>query len=391
MKKVIIERANRLYQLPPEIFSFMKTEKAPSLIKRTELIDLGSFCWPQHFEDPDLRQVDIFTPASDERIDNLKEELAGWFSNYHGVRVNSRKEIFIGGSITSLLFQLALAFIDNGDIAFVPDIGLPVYRKVTSACGGEPISYQVSLKNNWQPDFEKLNSRLGRVACLLFLNNPHNPTGVILGEKDLEELLWLTGRENIIIVNDAAYQSLDGRKVTSLISIPGGKKGGVEVYSFSYMYGLPAMPFGFVVGNRDVISGLKQSASLIPQRIPDYFIDMAVTAIRQFPSNTLEKIRKDLRKSSIAANQLLDTLAFEKASIDTVPYVWAKVEKRIQSANMARTYYRRYRILCAPGYVFGDNGEGFVRFSLTADSEKYEKAISRIKRKKRLVKRVKEK
>jgi LL-diaminopimelate aminotransferase len=386
VKKIVIDKANRIYQLPPEIMSFMRSEMKPSLIKKTEVLDLATFRWPVLIDSDQLPDETGFRRAGKEKIEQLKEELAGWFLEYHKAKLNPLREIFIGGGITSTVLTLAQAFIDGGDIVFVPDIGVPLYRQATAACGGQPVSYVISQKNDWIPTFEKVNTRLGRVARFLFLNSPHNPTGAELSEKDLDNLVWLAGRENIAIVNDAAYQAISGRKHTSLMSIVGGKNVGIEVYSFAYLFGLPALPFGFAVGNRDIINGLQTASRLNPPYLPEFYVDMAIRAIRHFPTESIRAVRKSIDQSLAEAVSLLDMLGLEKTSSDAVPFVWAKLKRRSRSTTAAGLLYRRSRVLVAPGTGFGDSGRGFLRLSLTAPVEVYQAANARIKKKSRLLK-----
>jgi len=134
VKKVIVEKANRLYQLPPEIQSFVRPSGRRPLTRRTGVCDLATFRWPVDGDTAKQSQVAQFPPASKESLSRLKQELALWYAAAHRVKLNPAREVHIGGSITTLVFNLALAFIDNGDIAFVPDLGLPLYRKVITAC-----------------------------------------------------------------------------------------------------------------------------------------------------------------------------------------------------------------------------------------------------------------
>jgi len=387
-KKIIIDKANRLHQMPPDILSFIRTESLRPLLKKPKLIDLATFTWPVTYDSHSAPSAPELQPASSEQLNNLKEELIAWFATHHHVKLKSTKELFVGGGIRTLLFNLALSFLENGDIAFVPELGLPLYRKIVTACGGEPINYNVSAKNNWSPGFERLNTHLGRAARVLFLNSPHNPTGFELNEKEMAELAWLAGRENFLVVNDAAYQSLPERKPVSLLSAAGGRKVGVEIYSFSYQFGLPPLPFGFIAGNREVINAVKQSAGLLPSYIPAYYIDLALQAIRKFPSETLKKTRKQISRAASEANRLLSALSLEKAGSATVPFIWAEIAKREQNSTVtARQLYRRYRILTAPGTAFGESGQGFLRLSLTAAPEIYSEAAGRLKRKIKILKK----
>ncbi len=385
VKKVVIDRANRLYQLPPEILSFVPEESKRVILKRTDLLDLASFQWPVEFTAHDTLSMASLKPASKERLNNLKEEIVAWMAATHQVKLSGTHEVFIGNGISSTLFHLALAFVDQGDLTFVPDIGIPLYRKVTIACGGEPVGYAISSKNGWQPNFARVNTQLGRVARLLFLNSPHNPTGSELGEKELAELIWTAGRENILIVNDAAYQAVSGRKPISLLAVQAGRKVSVELYSFSYQFGLPPMPFGFAVGNRDVIAGIRTASSLFPVRIPDYFVDLALRGMRQASSEGLKTARSLFQQTQAEASNLLSVLSLESEGEATIPFIWARIDRRSHAATLARLLYRRSRILVAPGTSFGEKGEGYLRFALTTGPKAYADAAARVQKRLKLL------
>lgn len=386
IKKAVIEKANRLYQLPPDIFSFTREKSKPTRLKKMDLLDLARFNWPVEVESGSVAVKDMLTPAASQKIASLKETLAEWCSANFGVKLNPAKEIFVGGRLSNLLLLTALAFVDNGDIVFVPEVGLPLYKRVTTACGGEPVHYSVSAKNDWRPDFERINTRLGRVARLLFLNSPHNPTGVSLAEKEIENLVWMASRENIVIVNDAAYFSISSRTPASLLSVPGGKKVGVEVHSFSYLFGLPPLPFGFVIGNREVVSGLEMASRLMPMVLPTAYIDLALSMIRQYPGQGLLKVRERIQSSTAEATKLLSEMSLRKASHDTIPFMWAEISGRRHARTMASRLYRRSRILVAPGTALGDNAEGFLRLSLTALPETYQAARDRVRKRLNILK-----
>ncbi|MBK7142656.1 MAG: aminotransferase class I/II-fold pyridoxal phosphate-dependent enzyme [bacterium] len=389
IKKIVVDKADRLYQMPLDLASFIPSRQG-KLLRRPDTVDLGSFRWPLSFNDDYAIEPKALNPATPERINNLKEELAAWFLAKHQVKLVPEKEIYIGGSISSLVFGLALANLDNGDLAFVPDLGVPLYRKVIVACGGEAVGYSISPKNNWHPDFERINTRMGRVARLLFLNSPHNPTGAELSEKELANLVWLASKENTLVANDAAYQSVPSRLPLSLLAVEGAKRVGIELYSFSYTFGLAPLPFGFAVGNRDAISGLEAASSLMKPSIPEYFVELALRNIRQYPSESLKFVRNRVQQTSAEAASLIGLLSLDVSGFATVPYLWARIERRRSAATLARLLYRRTRIVTIPGTIFGENGQGFLRLSLTAGTEAYEEAASRVKKRASLVRGVEE-
>lgn len=382
VKKIIVEKANRLYQLPPDLLSFARPQKRLKLLKKTELLDLASFKWPIKPSDESIAGSPL-EPVGNDDMQAAKEALAEWYLSVHGAKLNPNKEIFVGSSISANLLGLAMAFIDHGDIAFVPGLGLPLYRRVVAACGGEAIAYAVMSQDGWRPNFERVGTRLGRVARVLFINMPHNPTGAELSEKEMANLVWLAAKENVMIVNDAAYQTMAERKSTSLMSVIGGKNVGVEVGSFAYHFGLPSLPLAFVVGNRDVVSGLKLSTRLMRPFLFTAHVRAALEAMRQYPNQSLQTARKIIAQTAAQVSTFMDTLNLEKAGYDSVPFVWARLPKRSPSTRAANRLLKRSRILIAPGAAFGEIGEGYLRLSLTADAEAYRQATERL-RKRRL-------
>ncbi|UCC45698.1 MAG: aminotransferase class I/II-fold pyridoxal phosphate-dependent enzyme [Candidatus Zixiibacteriota bacterium] len=381
VKKVLIDKANRVYQMPPSIADYIPYRKKPRLRGHQNLIDLASFGWPCSYDTlPPLNQEDL-KPASSEALAELKEELASWMSATSGVKLAPDQEICVGGTITSTVHDLSTAYVDFGDVALVPSLSVPLYRQAITVCGGEAISYTVTADDGWRPSFDRIQTRLGHIARLLFLNNPHNPTGAVLGDKEIAELIWAAGRANILIINDAAYRSVSERTAPSLLALEGGKKVGLEVNSFTYQFGMPALPFGFACGSRDIIQALKTVSRLRPVSIPSYFVSFALEAVRGYPSDNLNMVRKEFRKRAADAERFLELLSLEKRSFDTIPFVWARIERRGSSVSAARALYRRYGILSTPGTAFGDGGQGYLRFSLTPGSDAFEEASSRIKKK----------
>ncbi len=386
VKKVVIEKAERVYQLPPPLFTTLPKEKEKTLLKKTDILNFSKFSWPLEMEEELKLNADSSKPASASKLANLKHELAVWFEKQHEVQLDPDKEIYIGGGVRNLILNIGLAFIDRGELAFVPELGYPHYKRTVAACGGDTVSYRVSAKSDWLPDFSTLSSPIGRIARVLFLNSPHNPTGAVLNEKELNKLAAMASKENVIIINDAAYQSLSDTKPPSLLSVKGGTKIGAEVYSFSYLLGLPPLPFGFVAGHSEIINGLTQIASLSPQPVLNMFCDLALDAIRKFPNQPLKSMRRQISDSRAEAMKLFDLLELEPSGYNTVPFMWGRIAGRRSSVMAAKILYHGGKIVALPGSEFGENGEGYLRFSLMAPPETYVKAIQRIKKRHRLFK-----
>jgi len=384
VKKVLIDRADRFYQMPPDILDFARPLLGRPLLSGPEIINLGAFGWPVPFSDDTPVTLDSFKPASPDKLRQLRESLADWLTQYHESLPINPRDIYLGGGISSIIQLITLTFVDTGDVALVPSVGVPLYRQAVTAAGGVAVPYPLSARRNWLPDIDRMSTRIGQAARVLFVNSPHNPTGVDLDEQTFHAFVSLASRQNTLLVNDACYQSVPSRKPLSLLSIDGGRKVGLEVYSLAYLFGLPPIPFGFAVGHRSLISGLEQAGSVLRQYIPELFVDLAFDGLKSFPSRSLEQARKQFAASASAAQPFLEKLGLETASPLTIPFVWAQLPGRRNSVAFARMLLKRYRILVAPGSGFGDIGQGYVRLSLTAPKEQYAECTMRLSSRPRL-------
>ena len=107
-KKVVIEKANRLYQLPPEPDAFLPERRRRSLIRKTTVLELASFVWPIHADESRQVSAAAFGPADRDSIGRLKDALAAWYQTRFGARLNPEKEIYIGGNTSSIIVSLEI-------------------------------------------------------------------------------------------------------------------------------------------------------------------------------------------------------------------------------------------------------------------------------------------
>jgi LL-diaminopimelate aminotransferase len=377
IKRVILDKADRLYHFPFDLEDFFPRRTIKTAEKRVPTIDLGHFRWPVEPQLP-ASGSDPFEIAGEHDLAALKETLADWLSKEFGFRPDPRKELYISQGIRRIVFEVFQAFIEYGDVVLCPEPGVPFYRRLAISVCGVPVAYPISAKSNYKTPFTKLASNLGKAAKILIINNPSNPFGTLLDETELAELLRLASKQNLFVINDAAYCSLAEEKYVPLRSVRGGEKVGLEIFSIPFTFGLPYSPFGFAVGPPEVINGLEIIGKTIGRVIPKPWIDPAIKAIEGFPSEDLKKLNKRIDRSRHEAMHLIDKINCRHIGGQSGPFIWVKLPEKKQSGTYAATLLRRRRILALPGTAFGTTGEGFIRLSLTAGPEEYKEALSRL-------------
>ncbi len=376
IKKVILEKSDRLYHFPFDIEDFLPQKTLVRNPKRLPIIDLAKFRWIT--EGTGERIGSRGRLAGRDDIADFRIILSKWLKNEFGVKVFPGKEIYVGQGIRRMVFDACLAFVDHGDMVLCPEPGISFYRKMVIAAGGVPVTYPVSKNTDYKPSLKIISSNLGKAAKILFVNNPHNPTGVMLDRTDLSDLVRMASKMNIFIVNDAAYCSMAEEKYVSLLAVPGGLKTGLELFSIPFTFGLPYIPFGFAVGQPEIIRGLEISGKTIGNIIPLAWIERAAEAIGQYPSKELKDARKAVAETRHEAAGLVEKYGWEIVGGKSCPFLWIKIPGRRLAVTLAQTLLRRKGILVLPGNAFGESGDGHFRLSLTSSVEDYRQARQRL-------------
>jgi LL-diaminopimelate aminotransferase len=377
IKKVVLDKADRIFNFPFDLEDFFPRRAIKTGERKLPTIDLGHFTWP--ISPKVSPQTDSpLKMADDESLNRLKNTLAEWLYAEYGVKINARKEIYIGQGIRRIFLDFCLVFVDYGDIVLCPEPGMPFYRRVVIASGGVPVAYPISARTKFGPSLTRLPETLARSAKILILNNPNNPFATILDETRLAELVHFASRQNIFIINDAAYCSFSEERHCPVGSVPGGRKVCLEVFSIPYTFGLPYLPLGFAIGPPELISGLKRISKTTGLCFMETWLPLIKEAVEHYPSPELKSVRRNMDRSRLEAERLAEKMGWEIAGGKSGPFLWVKIPLRRQSGLHASALLRRKRILTLPGTAFGGIGEGYLRLSLTSLPEHYAEANRRI-------------
>jgi LL-diaminopimelate aminotransferase len=372
IKKLLLEKADRLYHLPPLVDDFLPRKTHRKMLGR-DIFDLARLNWPTL--PPDQAPEGSMRPASAGNILSLAEKTAEWYRNRYGGRVNPAREIFIGGSIRGILNLLALAYLNPGDLVLAPDPGVWHYRTAAVLASAETIPYHLSERHQFKPALSSISGNVARTARAMILNSPHNPSGAVLSKDNLSEILLLARRENMLLILDQAFDGLvEGEAPASLYSLPGGRRTAVELYSYAYNFGQPRPSCAFAVGQPAIIAALTRLAAAFGFALSEYQVNTALAACES-PMSALDNLKRKCANNRSHLDRLCEKLRLIPPEHRVGPFYWAKLPGRRQSRRFCRLIYLKAGILALPGDAFGENGEGFVRFSLMGETAVYSRVV----------------
>lgn len=233
-------------------------------------------------------------------------------------------------------------------------------------------------ENNFLPDLERIPKRVLLRAKLVFANYPNNPTSATAPVKFFKDLIRTASKYNIIVCHDASYTEIYyGKKPLSFMQIPGAKRVGIEFHSLSKTYNMTGWRIGFAVGNRKVLEGLGKIKTNLDSGVFQAIQEAAIAALHM-DNHALEGIRKTYKTRRDILYNGLKRLGLHAINPDATFYIWVKVPPRYNSMKFVTQMVSKAGVLATPGNGFGDAGEGYVRFALTAPENRIQEAVERI-------------
>ena len=161
------------------------------------------------------------------------------------------------------ILHITLAFVNVGEQVLVPNPGYPTYTSLSRLLGADPVPYDLSADNDWQPDFDTLEQMdLSRVK-LMWTNYPNMPTGGNARMETYKRLVEFARRHNIVVVNDNPYSFILNEKPISLLQVEGAKDCCIEFNSMSKSHNMPGWRVGMCMANPTFISWILKIKSNI--------------------------------------------------------------------------------------------------------------------------------
>ena len=310
----------------------------------------------------------------------LRKAMADFYHRWYSVEVDAASEVQpLIGSKEGIL-HITLAFVNPGDEVLVPNPGYPTYTSLSKILGAKVVNYNLDEDNGWQPDFEELERRdLSRVK-LMWTNYPNMPTGGDARMETYRKLVDFARRHDIVVVNDNPYSFILNEHPLSLLQVEGAKDCCIELNSMSKGYNMPGWRVGMCVSNPQFISWILKIKSNIDSGT---FRGLQLAAAEALTTNTEEWHREYninvYRRRREIAERIMQALGCIYDDSQVGMFLWGKIaDKYANAEQLTERVLHEARVFITPGFIFGSNGERYVRISLCAQDDKMQEALRRI-------------
>jgi LL-diaminopimelate aminotransferase len=384
---ISIKKARRINDLPPYLFAEIDRRKRAALNRGVDLIDLG-------IGDPDIptppgiveKLIESSSKPTNHRYPSssgmaeFRQAVADWYQRRFKVTLDSETEVVSLIGSKEGIGNMAVAFVDPGDIVLVASPCYPVYHIGTAFNGGKNYFLPLTKENQFLPDLDSIPAEIAKQAKLLWINYPNNPTAAVADHSFFERVIDFANRHNIIVCHDAAYTEMgyDGYRPMSFLEVSGAKEVGIEFHSLSKTFNMTGWRIGMAVGNADLVGGLAQAKSNLDSGIFQAVQEAGIEALRLGdaivePSRRIYQERRDILVAGLRAVGL--DCEKPKATF----YVWVSTPRGLTSTQFTAKLLDEAGVVTTPGNGFGAAGEGYVRFTVCVDKIRLKEVAERIR------------
>lgn len=324
------------------------------------------------------KRADVHAYQSYKGAAVLRNAISEWYQRWYQVTLHPDTEVLpLMGSKEGIM-HICMTYLNKGDEVLLPDPGYPTYTSAVKLAGGKPVYFTLKEKNNYEPDFEKLEKKSLKKVKLMFVNYPQMPTGQLPTAGLFEKLVAFGKKHHILIVHDNPYSFILNDTPLSLLAVEGAMDTAVELNSLSKSHNMAGWRIGMLCGAKERIEEVLRFKSNMDSGM---FLPLQLAAAKALSlgKEWQEEVNAVYRQRQEKATELLQLLGCTFSRHQAGLFLWARIpDWYTDGYAVSDEVLYGADVFITPGAIFGKGGEKYIRVSLCAPVEKFETAIRRI-------------
>ena len=350
-----------------------------------DAISLGvgepDFDTPWHIREEGIRSLKAGKTfyTSNAGLMPLRQEISRYIEDRMQLTYDPASEIMVtvgGSEAIDIAFRTVL---EPGDEVIIPEPAFVSYVPCVQLAGGVPVTIPLKAENAFRLKPRELEAAITPKTKVLLLSYPNNPTGAIMEKEDLEALLGIIEKHDLLVISDEIYSELTyNSRHVSIASLPGMRKRCVVINGFSKSYAMTGWRLGYALAPKEIMEQMVKLHQFAIMSSPTTSQYAAVSALKNGNSDVMEmRLAYDQRRRFLLHEmERLQIPCFEPRGAF---YIFPDIsEFGMSSEEFATELLRDEKVAVVPGSAFGDCGEGFIRISYAYSIEELKAALARI-------------
>ncbi len=341
-----------------------------------------------------IREASIFAQeqgatsyTSNRGLMKLRQAIAAYVARAFGVRYDPAEEILVTVGVSEALDLAIRALCNPGDEILFHEPCYVSYPAVVTFAHGVPVPVPTRRENGFALTRAMLEPRLTARSRALLLNFPTNPTGAVMGRRDLEGIAALARERDLLVLADEIYSELTYESERlSIATLPGMKERTIFLHGFSKGWAMTGFRLGYACAPAELTEAMMKIHQYTMLCAPILSQEAAVEALKSDADTEAMRAAYEKRRNFIYAGLNEIGLPCHKPSgaFYAFPFVG---DFGLTSKDFALRLLDEENVACVPGSAFGASGEGFLRCAYATSLDDIREAVTRMGR---FVKRLKE-
>ncbi|MDE1828772.1 MAG: aminotransferase class I/II-fold pyridoxal phosphate-dependent enzyme [Thaumarchaeota archaeon] len=292
---------------------------------------------------------------------DFREALASHVTKKFGVKVGPQNILVSPGARFSVFLAIS-TLLSPGNEIIVIEPAWPAYRDNALNSGIKVRTIHTSIETRWEPDIEDIKNTITPNTKMIVLNYPNNPTGKILPEKLLDQIMEIVKKNDLYVLSDEIYASYVYKTWKSILSYEYAKS--IVTQSFSKSHAMTGFRIGYAIVAPDIVDRMARLQALALTNVSEPIQYVAMKALESDTTDNTKAIKSRLEVVVRRAREM----GLEFIEPDGAMYIFAHVRKPQFDSIEFTNKLLDYGVAIAPGEGFG-NYQGFVRISACQPEE----------------------
>ncbi|HPJ22588.1 MAG TPA: aminotransferase class I/II-fold pyridoxal phosphate-dependent enzyme [Clostridia bacterium] len=314
-------------------------------------------------------------------IKELRKEIATYLDRKYKAHYNPDNEIIVTVGASEGIDLALSAILEPGDEVIVPEPSFVAYKGCVLTNGGTPVSLPLKEENLFKIDPGALERAITNKTKAVIIPFPNNPTGSVMTGPELEEIVRVLEKKDLLIISDEIYSELTyGFEFRSMATFPSIRDRLILVNGFSKSHAMTGWRLGYVCGDARFVKHMfkiHQYALMCAPTVAQY---AGIEALRNCDDEVSDMVGEYDRRRKFLLKGVRD-LGLKCFEPQGAFYIFPNITSTgMTSDEFCEGLLREEKVLVIPGTAFGDSGEGYVRATYASSMENIKEALERMER-----------
>ncbi|HPJ56354.1 MAG TPA: aminotransferase class I/II-fold pyridoxal phosphate-dependent enzyme [Kiritimatiellia bacterium] len=310
---------------------------------------------------------------------DLRKAIAGYVARQFGTTYDWEREILVTVGVSEAIDVALRTILNPGDEVIYHEPCFVSYRPSIILAGGVPVCVETRREDEFRLTRDMLEKAVTPKTRVLMLNFPCNPTGAVLGQKDVEDIADFCMKHDLLLLTDEIYAELTYEsKHVSFISVPGMKERTIFLHGMSKAWAMTGFRIGYACAPAEVSENMMKLHQYAIMSAPTTGQKAAAEALERGDAAVAEMVAEYNRRRNylIAAFADMGVPCHTPAgAFYAFPYIG---DLGVSSEEFAMRFLEEHGVAVVPGDAFGQSGAGFLRCAYATGMDNIREAMARM-------------